>query len=194
MNFFDPAASHDDAQRTIDAENELIDAPNIEAAGQQIEAMGNDLAAAASGHMRDIDMDDARSRLRDVQSALAGLGYSLADGEGDHETSIDQGGSRALDACVRQFQDDFGLEVSGRIDRDTYEALLRAAEEAMEVQDRGPTDDAGLVGDPVAAPGQLGDEGLGLQSADALDGDEQALLNLQDDLDAGLDIQELEDL
>lgn len=167
--------------------------PSIEAAGQAIEAMGGDLAAAASGHMRDVDMDDARDRLRDVQSALVGMGYSLAD---DHtsEEHIEQGDSRALSECIRQFQDDNDLEISGRIDRDTYETILRNAGQAMEMQARGPDDEDGLLDDAGDAVEQVGDVGALLQSSDALDDDEQALLNLQDDLDAGTDPQEQESL
>lgn len=168
-----------------------------EEGGQIIEAMGNDLAAAASGHLREVDMDNARLRLRDVQTALISLGYTMDDDENDVE-HIESGDSRALSETIRLFQDENDLEVTGRIDRDTYETIMRSYEQALGVVDHGDQEDdfhflhtSDATGDGEGLTEQAMEQAL---EAPGLDADDQALLNLDDDSDAGLDPQELEDL
>ena len=165
----------------------------IEMGGQAIEAMGNDLAAAASGHLRGVDMENARLRLRDVQTALLSLGYSLDDDE-DPVEHIEKGDSRALSETVRLFQDEYDLDVTGRIDRDTYETLMRNYDQALGVVDHGAQEDDFYF---LHTSQALGDsEGLTEHNEEAqgLDADDPGLLNLDQDTDAGLDPQELEDL
>jgi len=165
----------------------------VEMGGQAIEAMGNDLAAAASGHLRDVDMENARLRLRDVQTALLSLGYSWDDDE-DPVEHIEKGDSRALSEIVRLFQDEYDLDVTGRIDRDTYETLMRNYDQALGVVDHGAQEDDFHF---LHTSQPLGDsDGLTEQTEEpqGLDGDDPGLLNLDQDLDAGLDPQELEDL
>lgn len=182
---------------SFDALGDVQDASGestVEVGGQLIEAMGNDLAAAASGHLKDVDMDNARLRLRDVQTALVSLGYSLDDNEDDVE-HIESGDSRALSETVRVFQDENDLEVSGRIDRETYEAIMSHFEQALGVVDPGgeqddfhllQTDDGEATGDGLTEQAMAQADDL-LEDAQGLDGDDQAGLNPEQDTDADLE-------
>lgn len=191
----DTAQSEHISRGALDArEDGGIDSENtIEMGGQLIERMGNDLAKAASGHLLDVDMDSARLRLRDVQTALVSQGYTMDDG-GDDVEHIEQGDSRALSETIRLFQDENDLEVNGRIDRDTYESIMRNFDQALGVMDHGaPEDDFHFL--HTSEPLGNGD-GLTEPSEDApgLDADDPGLLNLEQELDAGIAPQELEDL
>jgi hypothetical protein len=148
----------------------------IQAGGQAIEAEGNDLNRAASGSLQDVDLDNARQRMRDCQGALVSLGYPL----GDHDDPAD-GISGMADPgtieAVRQFQDDNDLDVTGVVDRDTYEGLLRGFEQAMGMRAHDELDDDFMpthAGEAVQAMAEPADEG----------GEEAAM---QDDLDELLD-------
>jgi hypothetical protein len=194
-HFLDPMT---DALRSDDSASPAQDSDATLGLGRQaIAAMGNDLARAASGDNRDVDMDSARLRLRDVQTALVSLGFTLAD-EHNAVEHIEQGDSRALTECVRQFQDENDLEMTGIIDRETYGAIMGAFEGALGVQAHDtPQDDFSFMHADAAL-----NDGSGVRDALAddsyqpktLDAGEQALLNLPGDLDAGLEPQELEDL
>ncbi len=166
------------------SDSELPSETSIELGGQTIEAMGNDLAAAASGHLQEVDMENARLRLRDVQTALISLGYTMADDEDDVE-HIETGDSRALSETVRIFQDENDLDVTGRIDRETYETIMRSFEQALGVVDRGDQEDdfhflhtSDATGDGEGLTEQSMEQAMDTQG---LDGNDQALLNLDED-------------
>ena len=172
------AAAEEGAGRGADSE------AVVQQGGQAVEALGDDLGRAASGEMRDVDMDSARQRMRDCQSSLLALGYSL----GEHEDSAD-GITGTADAptveAVKLFQDDNDLDVTGIIDRDTYETLLRSFEGAMSMRAGVQGDDDFMPVHPNEAMQQTadtaGDEGL-QDELDVLDDSEQTALDLRDEL------------
>jgi hypothetical protein len=168
----------------------------IQQGGRAVEAMGDDLEAASTGHLKEVDMDQARQRLRDCQAALAGLGYAVGDGH-DSAHGIDGVSSRTLKDAVLQFQDDNDLDTHGRIDRDTYENILRAFEQGMSMQAHGEVDDdfSFVQGNHAIGSGQAeASDTTGIEDAEVLDDGDQALIDLQDDIDAGEIPSELEDL
>lgn len=161
--------------------------------GQAVEAEGNDLRRASSGNLEGADEESAQQRLRDCQSTLVGLGYHLGHGD-DPADGITGSFEATTGEAVRQYQEDNDLEVTGKIDRDTYEALMHSFEQAMEMRAGGqpadsfaylhaeqPMNGASPAMDAVAAEGPLDDS-------------DATLLELQDELDAGTAPPELEDL
>lgn len=195
-----PRTGHFSTQSRANAEIEGIsdrsDAEQvINRGGQAIEAMGNDLGRASGGNLIDVDVESARQRMRDCQSALVGLGYHLGHGE-DPADGIDGVFDATTREAVRQFQEDNDLETHGRMDRDTYETLLRAFEQAMSMRADGVLGDGfGYVqGEQPIGNFAEGDEAA-LSAEEALVDDSDAtLLALQDELDAGTAPSELEDL
>ena len=165
-----------------------IDASDTDAiirqGGQAIEAAGNDLGRAASGELLDVDMDTARQRMRDCQSALLSLGYSL----GDHDDPVD-GVNGMADAgtveAVKQFQDDNDLDLTGVVDRDTYEELMRSFEQAMSMRAGVQVEDDFMhlhSGEAMQQTADISGAPTLEDELDVLDDSEQTALRLRDEL------------
>jgi len=101
--------------------------------GDAVHAYGTTLGAAASGVLMDVDIDEARQRLRDAQTALVALGYAVGDGD-DPAAAIDGVWGPATRDAVAEFQDEHDLDGNGQLDGDTYELLLNNYEEALSTQ------------------------------------------------------------
>lgn len=102
---------------------------------QLISNTGAFVEDAAQGMVPTVQMDEARQLLNDAQSALFALGYDIS-GHAQDALWSDQ-----LQEAVRTFQDDYELPTHGRIDADTYEALMEAYEQALETQSHGLPDE-----------------------------------------------------
>lgn len=156
----------------------------ISRGGQMIANHGNDLGKAASGQLRDVDIDAARQQVRDCQSALVGLGYHL----GDEEEPVD-GINGLVDAAtvlaLQQFQDDNDLDMTGKLDRDTYETLMRAFEQAMSMRSQGEEVDSFMSGHNSTQE---------MADLEAIDDSEQSILELSEAFDGLEDAADLEDL
>jgi hypothetical protein len=103
---------------------------------QLIYQSGATVEAAAQGAVPSVPMDEARQLLNDAHSALTALGYSL-----ENNTDADCLWSDEFQAATKQFQDDHELPTHGKLDADTYEALMEAYEQALETQSRGLSDE-----------------------------------------------------
>lgn len=187
-----------DTDALADETEESIDMSDSEAlisrGGQAIEASGNDLGRAASGEFPDVDLEMARERMRDCQSALLSLGYSL--GEHDEPADAAHGmADEATAAAISQFQDDNDLDVTGIIDRDTYETLLRSLEQATSLSEHTQLEDDATpphTTDPLHDSTQMVEAVDG--DAEAIDESEEVLLNLRDDLPSDVRDRLAEDL
>lgn len=102
---------------------------------QFISNSGATVEDAAQGMVAAVHMDEARQLLNDAHSALFALGYDVSGHDQDALWSDE------LQEAVRTFQDDYDLPTHGRIDADTYEALMEAYEQALETQSRGLPDE-----------------------------------------------------
>lgn len=165
----------------------------VQNGGQAIEAEGDDLRRASSGNLEGVDDDSARQRLRDCQSSLVSLGYHLGHGD-DPADGISGTFDKPTGEAVRAFQDDNDLDVTGKIDRETYEALMQSFEQAMDMRAGGEPADGFLY---VQGEQPFNDDFGGTRTAsdaEPLDDSDATLLELQDELDAGTAPPELEDL
>ena len=97
---------------------------------EEVRDLDTTLGAAASGVLLSADQEQAQQRLHDAQIILAELGY-LTGERGDPGAAVDaRWGPRTRDA-VAAFQEDRGLERTGQLDVQTYEALLAEHENAL---------------------------------------------------------------
>ena len=140
---------------------------------------GTSIEVAASGRSRDIDLDQARLRLRDAQTALAALGY-LQGPQGDASAGIDGIWGPGTQAAVQAFRSDQGLDdATQELDPEAYETLLQVYEDALGTR-------AGITSQddfsPLQAEAPLADAELGdLDPNDAGDPDGSDALDLLDD-------------
>ena len=104
------------------------------------ETYGSTLGAAATGIFTDVDIEEARQRLRDVQIALLGLGYKIGDSD-DPAAAVDGLWGPAMREAVATFQEDHDLDVTGQLDPETYEGILAADEEGLSIQGVVPPED-----------------------------------------------------
>ena len=165
----------------------------VHSGGQAIEADGDDLRRASSGNVQGVDDDSARQRLRDCQSSLVSLGYHVGHGD-DPADGISGFFDAPTGEAVRAFQDDNDLDVTGKIDRETYEALMQGFEQAMDMRAGGEAADGFL---DVQGEQPFHDDFGGRRrprDVEPLDDSDATLLELQDELDAGTAPPELEDL
>jgi peptidoglycan hydrolase-like protein with peptidoglycan-binding domain len=149
-----------------------------------LEDYGTSIGAASRGAVASVDIDDARLRLRDAQTALVSLGYLIRTGQ-DPAAGIDGVWSDATRDAVALFQEEYDLERSGQLDRETYEALLEAYEQALGAQGPVPLQDdfAPVQANQPLARGDL--ELLDEAAQEPLDDSERIMLDLKEDIDAG---------
>lgn len=115
---------------------------HMKQAGRDIDREGGDLGATSTGAFKDVDVETAQQRVRDAQVALVAIGYALVDDRThDPAKGIDGIWGPTTRDTILQFQGDYGLEETGRLDAETYEELLGSYEQALSVQSAGETDD-----------------------------------------------------
>ena len=181
----------EDAQLSrIDGEEDATDATLVaKMGGDAVDAYGTSLGEAASGVLRNVDIDEARQRLRDAQTALVALGYRI--GEDDDPASGIDGiwGPETRDA-IAAFQSDRGDKATGQLDGDTYEALLNAYEEALSTQAPTPLQDdfSPIHAEQPLSSGDM--ELLDPSLPDVADNSPAELLELHDELENSDDPRE----
>ncbi len=104
---------------------------------EEVRDLDTTIGAASSGVLLDVDVEQARQRLHDVQVILIELGY-FADRDSGRDVADGVWGPETRDA-VAAFQADHDLDASGQVDSDTYEALL--AEHELALGTRAPGED-----------------------------------------------------
>ena len=104
---------------------------------EEVKDLDTTFGAASSGVLLDVDVEEARLRLHDVQVILIELGY-FADGDSGRVVTDGVWAPETRDA-VAAFQADHDLDASGQIDSETYEALL--AEHELALGTRAPGED-----------------------------------------------------
>ena len=98
------------------------------------------VASARAESFKTLKKGDSGKEVRAVQEALIRLGYY--DGKADGNFS------KTLEAAVLAFQEDFGLDKTGKIDEDTYLLITEDNGEAL------PQDPAAQKPDATAPPAQ----------------------------------------
>ncbi|HET6345521.1 MAG TPA: peptidoglycan-binding domain-containing protein [Myxococcota bacterium] len=127
----DAVPLHDAQPKRIKSGEDTTDtAQLLTSARQAVDRYDTTLGAAASGVKTDIDIEAARLRLRDVQTALVGLGYKIGRHD-DPAAPIDGTWGPETRDTIAAFQDDHGLDATGQIDGETYEAVLSAYDDAL---------------------------------------------------------------
>lgn len=92
--------------------------------------------------------------------------------------------------AVAQFQDDNDLDITGVIDRDTYETILRSLEQAMSMREHRQFDDDSMPMQPdraVQQTAEAGGEDISetIDDARLIDDSEEALLTVRDEMRNG---------
>ncbi|HET6343743.1 MAG TPA: peptidoglycan-binding domain-containing protein [Myxococcota bacterium] len=164
-------------------EQDTYTVEGVREATDAAEGYGTSIGAASRGAVASADFDDARLRLRDAQTALVSLGYLIRTGE-DPAAGIDGVWSDATRDAVALFQEEYDLEVSGQLDRETYEALLEVYGQALSTQDPTPLqDDFALL--QANQPLARRDFDLLIAAQEPLDDSERVMLDIKEDIDAG---------
>lgn len=128
----------------------------------------------ASG--RTVDAEQAQGHAPEqvtaIQLALVSMGYTLnesTEADGHDGDGVDGQWSEATRLAVVQFQDDNGLESSGKLDDDTEEAILRAYGEALVSSQSGAAFTDALDGLQMGDAHTSIEAALQAESTDALD-------------------------
>jgi len=189
--FQDSSSLRDAQEARYEGEEDNTDTAEVIREGiDDVEDFGTSIGAAARGAVASVDLDEARLRLRDAQTALVSLGYLIRTGE-DPATGIDGIWSDATRDAVAQFQEEYDLERSGQLDRDTYEALLEAYEQALGTQGTTPLQDDFA---PIQANQPLARQDLDVFDnpvQEPMDDSERVMLELKEDIDAGTVVPEV---
>lgn len=169
----------------IEGEEDATDTALIAKSGRNVvEDYGVPLGTASTGALQNIDIDEARQRLRDVQTSLIALGYSLG-ATNDPATHIDGVWGPATRDAVASFQSDWNLRGEGRLTPETYEAILGAYEEGMSTQARAELHDDFA---PIQANQPLGGGDLENEESEGnsiiADNSTVELMNLQEEFEA----------
>ncbi len=98
------------------------------------------IAAANAEGFRTLKKGDSGKEVKVAQEALKQLGY--------YSGKVDSNFSKALEAAVMDFQQDFGLKATGQLDEETY--VLLAEEVGAEL----PADPAAAKPDATAPPAE----------------------------------------